>query len=91
MYYSNLNVKNIVDNNFFWKTVKTFFSDKSKNFENLSLIENGRLFTDDFENAGTFHKHFQNLVSNLDLKVPNNLLCQTPEIRYEVLVTISTY
>ena len=27
----------------------------------------------------TFNKYFKNLVLNLDLKVPNNLLCQTPK------------
>ena len=70
-------MKNIVDNKTLWKTGKSFFSDKSNNFENISLIENGRMLTDDLEIAVTF-KYFQNLVPNLDLKVPNNLLCQTP-------------
>ena len=28
-YYSNLNVKDIVDNKKFWEAVKSFFSDKS--------------------------------------------------------------
>ena len=57
-YYSNLKVKDVVDKNF-WKT-KSFFSDKSKNFENVSLIENGNLLTNDFEIAETFNKYFQN-------------------------------
>ena len=78
-YYSNLNVKDVVDNKKFWKTIKSFFSDKSNNFENISLIENGNLLTDDFEIAEIFNKYFQNLVHNLVLKVPRNLLCQTPE------------
>ena len=75
----NLHVKNMVDNNTFWKTVKSFFSNKSSNFENISLIENSKLLTNDFEIVETFNKHFQNLVPNLDLKVTNNLLYQTPE------------
>ena len=73
-YYSNLNLKN-VDNKKFWKTVKSFFSDKSSNFENISPLENSKLLTNDFEIAETFKKYFQNLVPNLDLKVPSNLLC----------------
>ena len=89
-YYLNLNVKDIVDKKF-WKTVKSFFSDKSNNFENISLFENGNLLTDDFEIAETFNKYFQNLVSNLDLKVPSKLLCQTPENGDEVLVAIYKY
>ena len=62
-----------VDSKKYQKTVKSFFSNKSNNFENLSLVENGKLLTD-FEIVETFSKCFQNVVPNLDLKVPNNLL-----------------
>ena len=41
-----MNVKNIIDNKKFWKTVKSFFSDEINNFENIFLIENGNLLTD---------------------------------------------
>ena len=83
-YYSNLNVKDVVDNKKFWKTIKSFFSDKSNNFENTSLIENGNLLTNDFENAETLNKYFQNLA----LKVKSNLLCRTPENGDEILTAI---
>ena len=83
-YYSNLTVKDIVDNKKFWKAVKSFFSGKSNNFKNRSLIENGILLTDDFEIAETFNKDFQNFVPNLDLKVPSKLLCQAPVYSDEV-------
>ena len=67
------------------------FSDKSNNFEsnNISLIENGKLLNDDFEIAETFSNYFQNLVPNLDLKIPNNYRCQTLENGDEVLTAIS--
>ena len=45
-------------------------SDILSNFEKISLIEKGNLLTDDFEISETFNKYFQNLVPNLDLKVP---------------------
>ena len=90
-YYSDLNVKGVVDNKRFWKRMKSFFSDKSNNFENISLIENGNLLTDGIEIAETFNKYFQNLVSTLDLKVPSNLLCQTPENGDEILAAIYKY
>ena len=85
-----MNVKGIINNKKFQKTVKTFFSDKSNNFENLSLIENGNLLTDDLEIVETFNKYFKNLVPNSDLKVHSKLLCQTPE-NGEVLTTICKY
>ena len=71
--------------------MKSFFSDKSNNFENKSLIENDNLHTHDFEIAETFNKYFQNLVPNLDLKVPINLLCQTPENGDGILAAIYKY
>ena len=87
-YYPNLNVKDIVENKKFWNTVKSFFSDKLNNFENISLIENDNLLTDDFETAETFNKYFQNLVPNLNLKVSSKLLYQAPENGDEVLAAI---
>ena len=64
------------------------FSDKSNNFENISLTENGNRLTDDFEIAETFNKYFQNFVPNLDLKVPSKLLCEARENGDEVLAAI---
>ena len=90
-YYSNLNIKDLVDNKNFWKTIKSFFSDKSNKFKNISLLENGNLLTDDFEIAKTINKYFQNLVPNLALKIPSNLLCQTLENDYEILAAIYKY
>ena len=49
------------------------------------------LLTNDFEIAETFNKYFQNLVPNLDLKVPRKLLSQAPENSDEVLAAIYKY
>ena len=70
-YYSNLNVKDVVDNKKFSETIKSFFSDKSNSFQNISLIKNGNLLTNYFEIVESFNKYFQNLVPNLDLTLPN--------------------
>ena len=90
-YYSNLNVKDVVDNKKFWETRKNFFSDKSNNSENISLIKNGNLLTHDFEIAETFNRNCQNLVPNLDLEVPSNLHFQIPENGDEILAAIYIY
>ena len=84
-------MKNIVNNKTFWKIVKRSFSNKSKKLENISFIKNGKLLIDDFEISKTFNKYFQNLVHNLELKVPNNVLCQTTENGDEVLAATSKY
>ena len=84
-----LNVKNIANNKKFLKNGKSFFSKKSSKFRNIYLIEKSKLSTDNF--AKYFNEHFQNLVPNSDLKVPNNLLFQTPGNSYKVLITIIKY
>ena len=55
------------------------------------LTENNKLPANDFEIMNIFNKHFQNLVPNVDLKVSNNLPCQTPKNSDQVLATISKY
>ena len=72
------------------KKLKNFFSDESNNFENISLIGNGKQFADDFEIADTFNKYFQNLVPNLDL-YQTIYFCQTPLNGDEILAAISKY
>ena len=54
----------------------------------MDLTENSNLLTDHFE---TFNKYFQNLVPNLDCKVPNNLLYQSLENGDKFLAAISKY
>ena len=82
-----MNVKDIVDNKKFWKTVKSFFFDKLNNFENIFLIEKCNLLTYDIEIAENFNKYFQNCF-HLDFKVPSKILCQRPENGDEVLAAI---
>ena len=48
-YFSNLNTKCIVDNKMFRKTVKSSFSDKSNNFESITLVKNDSIVSDDNE------------------------------------------
>ena len=50
-YYANLNVKDIVDNKQFWRTVKPLFSDKAKSNEKITLAEDDTVTTQDEKNA----------------------------------------
>ena len=50
-YYANLNVKDIVDNKQFWRTVKPLFSDKTKSNEKITLVEDETVTTQDEKNA----------------------------------------
>ena len=67
-YYKNLNVKNVVDNQTFWKTVKPYFSDKRSNSRRITLLENDSILTDDKVIAKTMNNSFINITKNLNLK-----------------------
>ena len=58
----------------FWKTVKSSFSDKSNNFESITLVENDSIVSDDNEVANIFNEDFSNLVEDLNLNIPENLV-----------------
>ena len=69
-----MNSKCVVDNKKFWKTVKSVFSDKTNNFESITLVDNNSIVSDNNEVANIFNKYFNNLVEGLNLHVPENLL-----------------
>ena len=46
-YYNSLNIKEVTDNKKFWKTVKPFFTDKSKGGDNIILVENENIISED--------------------------------------------
>ena len=66
--------KEVVDNKMFWKTVKSSFSDKSNNFESITLVENDNIVSDDNEVANIFNEDFSNPVEDLNLNIPENLV-----------------
>ena len=67
-YYGNLDIKNFTDNNFFWKTAKPFFSDKSKATKQITLIEGESIISKDDVIAKTFNDFFSNAVKVLGIK-----------------------
>ena len=60
-YYSNLNKKNIIDNQRFWKTVKPTLSNKFVNNEKITLVYNEKIITNDKEIAKVLNDFFSNI------------------------------
>ena len=50
-YFANLSVKNIIDNKKFCHTVKLFLSDKIKSRENVILVSNEKVTSDEVKAA----------------------------------------
>ena len=67
-YYENLSVKNVMDSQTFWKTVKPYFSDTGPNSRRITLLENGSILTDDKDFTKTMNNSFINITENLNLK-----------------------
>ena len=64
-----MNVKHIVDNKQFWRTVKPLFSDKTKSNEKITLVEDETVTThDENKNAELLNLFFSSAVKNL--KIP---------------------
>ena len=68
-----LNTRRVVDNKKSWETVKSS-SDKSNNFESITFVENDSIVSDDNEVVNIFNEYFINLVEDLNLHVPENLV-----------------
>ena len=67
-YFQKLNAEDLSDNRKFWKTIKTFFSNKGLNSNKLMLKENNRLITEEKELATVMNTFFVNITESLDLK-----------------------
>ena len=67
-YYGNLDIKNFTDNKKFWKTIKPFFSDKTKSTKQITLIEGDSIISKDDMIAKTFNSFFSNAVNMLGIK-----------------------
>ena len=65
-YYANLNVKDIVDNKQFWRTVKPLFSDKTKSNEKITLVEDETVTTHE-QNAELLNLFFKSFFFFLNL------------------------
>ena len=67
-YFENLRPSDICDNKKFWKTVKPLFSEKPISTENITLIENNVIVTEDEKVANIFNSCFSNAVKNLNIE-----------------------
>ena len=67
-YYVNLNVKDIVDNKQFCRTVKPLLSDKTKSNDKITLVKDETVITQDEKNAELLNLFFSKAVKNL--KIP---------------------
>ena len=61
-YYSNLNEKNVIDNQKSLKTVKPILPNKFVNSEKITLVDNEKIITNDKEIAKVLNDFFSNII-----------------------------
>ena len=66
-HYGNLRPSSVCDNKKFWGTVKPLFSEKCISRDNISLIENRVVVSDDRQVAEIFNDYFSNAVNYLNI------------------------
>ena len=66
-FYENLNPNLITDNKKFWKQVKPFFSDKTPLNNNIILLEDNKIVSDNTACAEILNTFFSDSVNKLDI------------------------
>ena len=90
-YYDKLNPSVISDNRLFWKRVKPLFSDKSVLNDNITLINDKNIISDDYKIAEIFNDFFSNVVTNLKRNIDPKYISDTKHIEDPVLIAIEKY
>ena len=96
-YFENLHPSKISDNKKFWKTVNPFFTEKATSTDDITLIENREIISDDRKVAEVFNNFFSNAVKNLNIDYYEHFsfdkyfLCRETENPDPVLKAIEKY
>ena len=60
-FYRKINLASLNDKHKFWKTVRPLFSDKVPLNSSITLIEDGKMITENSEIAEVFNNYFVNI------------------------------
>ena len=63
-----MKIQDITDNKKFWKTIRSYFSDKGYNQTKITIIKKDSIITDEKKIATLINNYFINITKNLDLK-----------------------
>ena len=66
-YYKSIQAKSIENDKQFWKTVKPLFSNTNPTSEKITLIENGKILSNDEEVAECFNEYFINITDGMGI------------------------
>ena len=90
-YWSNLDLKKYLDNKKFFDTIKPLFSKSISSKQNITLVEDNELITEDKEVAEKFNKFFIATVSSLDITENKDLLTDHTNINDPVEIAVKKF
>ena len=96
-YFEKLQPSEICDNKKFWKTINPLFTEKATSTDNITLIENNEIVSDDQKVAEIFNNLFSNAVKNLNIDYYEHFsfdkyfLCKDTENKEPILRAIEKY
>ena len=79
-YYNNLDIKLVVENKTFWKTVKPLFSEKHFSNNKITLVKDDEIISTDNEVTETLNRFFTNAVTYLNIDGFKTEYCSNPEL-----------
>ena len=81
-------MKNVTDNKKFWNTVKPLFTNKGGTKENITLVNEGKIITEDVQVAQTFNDFFDNAVNSMNIEEDKYLETDTIRLSDPVEIAI---
>ena len=91
IYFNNLDIKEVVDNRSFWKTVSPLFSTKSSKGDKVILNENNKYMSNDDELSRIFCDYFSNIISELQIPSISENISSVSDITDSVFAAINTF
>ena len=79
-FYNQLDISEVTDNKKFWKTVKPFISDKSSSKSRITLIEEGKIMSNDSEVAETVNNFFVTITDSLGIVENEDIVLPSEDI-----------
>ena len=85
-FYRNLDIKDVIDKNTFWKTIKPLFPDRTKSSNTMILLEKDKVVTDNGEIAKRLNSsleiYYKDFYKSLEIPESENI-----DQRYEQIQT----
>ena len=84
-------MKNVLDSNEFWKTMRPFLSDKNTVFLQISIGKNNQIISDDFDLSEEFNTFFEDFVRPLNVKPDEYYLSDTENLSNPAEIAIREF